>query len=754
MAPDPGPLPSSPNHNQPLVKNPYHRFCQAILSQHSQLPGPFQPVRIKIVISMAGSSDLSGRVPPLPFENAPDGLQESWLGPSQAASRNAESFRVFHDNPCTESQFRNAYNASDGRATGLESAPMRPQLRPLYLDYQVYHRSVASQLGQSSGANEWCSVIPPKKSETVWKVDLSYYSWDLCKQEIIFLCGPTREHIDKHLRRLEAEGLLKWQCILHRDGMFAQNKNYFATNDEDFAPFVQAFSNNLTNKAMIKIIMEDPNRSAKDSEEAKKVNDSLALNYADEDTRLALQRVHTRLAVNPKSDVSAQERGRLVAEITRHIKGKYGCDAESMRMRDPVDPKRSIRVTTEALRAWSRAMLHGEPGVDLDNPPKCKECTPEDVAVLTLDEMAANRKLDCPGTRGHHPQQSRRRRPGLFFTPPRRSASGRILAPRLMTGDPGQSHDSTAAAPRRSSNLSNSTSISVRSNTPAVRVDLGASKGYEDLTEPGDEHEVSWRTSTPVEDDVPRDVSTQGTDIEVLPSGTILRSPSRKLARSPVGEGIVHNFSRLEFERPRSPSRYLSVSPTRKRPGSQASLSYPSVDMTDKAPLNELGRALTIDDFLGLCNFTDDDHIPRVLISLNHIRRWDFFLNTNFYVLQKMGFPYPIATQLLKGAKWLEATHVQLDTAGIRPAEASAAHASVDGLGPKSVPDPAHGSSSADDAGAPPVAGPSGARVASRASNSECPESIPDSNEADNNTPSLGGGGATSDADYQPSPEY
>ncbi|KAA1114399.1 hypothetical protein PGT21_007478 [Puccinia graminis f. sp. tritici] len=69
--------------------------------------------------------------------------------------------------------------------------------------------------------------------------------------------------------------------------MFAQNKNYFATNDKDFAPFVQAVVNNLTSKAMIKIIMENPNRSSKDSEEAKKVNDSLALNYADKDTHLA-----------------------------------------------------------------------------------------------------------------------------------------------------------------------------------------------------------------------------------------------------------------------------------------------------------------------------------------------------------------------------------------------------------------------------------------------------------------------------------
>jgi hypothetical protein len=81
-----------------------------------------------------------------------------------------------------------------------------------------------------------------------------------------------------------------------------------------------------------------------------------------------------------------------VAEITRHIKAKYGSDAESMHVRDPDDPKRSIRVTTDALRAWSRAMLHGAPGVDLDNPPKCKECNPEDVAVLTLDKLASKQE--------------------------------------------------------------------------------------------------------------------------------------------------------------------------------------------------------------------------------------------------------------------------------------------------------------------------------------------------------------------------
>ncbi|EHS62776.1 uncharacterized protein PGTG_21238 [Puccinia graminis f. sp. tritici CRL 75-36-700-3] len=264
----------------------------------------------------------------------------------------------------------NAYERASGQTS--DAAPPKAQLRAIYLDYLVYYRPVASQLGKAgkaSGSKEWDRVAPPSKSETVWKVDLSYYAWADCQQEIIRLCAPTRKHIGDHLRRLQEEGLLKWLCILHQDPQFGQNKNYYVTNDADFAPFVQAVGNNSSNKAMIKILMDDPNKSAKDSDEAKKVDDSLAMNYADEDTRLALQRVHTRLAVNPKSDVGAQERMRLVADITHHIRTKYGCNTESMRVQDPEDPKRSIRVTTNALRAWSRAMLHGAKGVDLDTAP-------------------------------------------------------------------------------------------------------------------------------------------------------------------------------------------------------------------------------------------------------------------------------------------------------------------------------------------------------------------------------------------------
>ncbi|KAA1079647.1 hypothetical protein PGT21_019408 [Puccinia graminis f. sp. tritici] len=194
----------------------------------------------------------------------------------------------------------------------------------------------------SAGVQDW--VTPPVKCETVWKVNLTYYSWAKCQQEIIRLRAPTRKHINKHLHRLQAEGFLKGNCILHQDGTFGQNKNYYVMNNNEFALFVEAV---------------EPDWSTKGSNKAKKVDDSLALNYVDKDTCLALQQVHAQLAVNPKANTSGQDCGRIVADITRHIKAKYGCDTKSMRIRDPEDLNRSICVTMEALCPWSQAMLHG-----------------------------------------------------------------------------------------------------------------------------------------------------------------------------------------------------------------------------------------------------------------------------------------------------------------------------------------------------------------------------------------------------------
>ena len=48
----------------------------------------------------------------------------------------------------------------------------------------------------------------------------------------------------------------------------------------------------------------------------------------------------------------------------------------------------------------------------------------------------------------------------------------------------------------------------------------------------------------------------------------------------------------------------------------------------DRLRLNAAGTALTIEEFLRLCNFEKEDPVPRALIQMAHIRRWDYFLDT------------------------------------------------------------------------------------------------------------------------------
>ncbi|OAW00163.1 hypothetical protein PTTG_25182 [Puccinia triticina 1-1 BBBD Race 1] len=103
------------------------------------------------------------------------------------------------------------------------------------------------------------------------------------------------------------------------------------------------------------------------------------------------------------------------------------------------------------------------------------------------------------------------------------------------------------------------------------------------------------------------------------------------------------------------PSRPLA---SRSRSDLMASWITESVP-TANYPLNDAGKALTIEGFLELSCFEKGDVITRGLLAMSHIRRWDFFLQTSPRELEtKLGFPYPIACQLIKGANWLIPTHV------------------------------------------------------------------------------------------------
>ncbi|KAA1065762.1 hypothetical protein PGT21_009431 [Puccinia graminis f. sp. tritici] len=402
-------------------------------------------------------------------------------------------------------------------------------------------------------------------------------------------------------------------------------------------------------------------------------------------------------------------RTRYIVAITEKILDTYGGNAESLRIKDPYDPKRSIRVTRNALFDWSRALVHDAKGVTEEIPPDTAAFVSEAVQIYTLAEQQSTDIVRPNGRRLSG--KSTPRQP--TFTAARVTSSGRVRPPRLESlADETQETPPAPATPLPGA----------RASTRGLT--LGSAP--DDLNTPpsswGGNDFMDIRDGS-VQASPPRSPSTE---LEVVGGGgghAVHRSPVRKIARSPAGHGRTHAISRLEYNTRANPSVISSTSPTRKIAGSNGSssvtsgrpaISSGSVISTapallrgsdgspliprhrDLPPLNEAGRALGMEEFLTRCNFMPNDMVPRVLIGLTHIRHWDFFYrDTDVVQLQHMGFPYPIAAQIMNGAESLGLTHTIADDASLTHpmAEDASDHTPPDG--PSQVSDAAEADAAA-----------------------------------------------------------
>ncbi|KNZ48967.1 hypothetical protein VP01_5291g1 [Puccinia sorghi] len=107
-----------------------------------------------------------------------------------------------------------------------------------------------------------------------------------------------------------------------------------------------------------------------------------------------------------KADTESAGAIKLVADITAPIIEVYGGNTESMRVKDPLDPTRSVRVNWQNLWVWARALQMGVKDVDLDKPP-----TSTSIIARRARLPSANNQM---------------------YTPSRVSSSGRIMPPRLI----------------------------------------------------------------------------------------------------------------------------------------------------------------------------------------------------------------------------------------------------------------------------------------------------------------------------------
>ncbi|KAH9443018.1 hypothetical protein Pst134EB_027371 [Puccinia striiformis f. sp. tritici] len=205
------------------------------------------------------------------------------------------------------------------------------------------------------------------------------------------MLGKTRQYLGEHLHHLFGEGELAFQFSLFRHSTYGGMSNFFIKSDDRFQEFAATARADPSSRLTIAITMKDPRKIIKQNDVLESGNLELELMYAPEKQKVIKAKRQARLAVNPKADLDAVHENSRVEELASNILAKYGCNAETMRIKDPLDPKKSIAIHSQALRAWSRAWVAGVPGVDINTPPRTRQFEPEDIRVYTLAEEAVRR---------------------------------------------------------------------------------------------------------------------------------------------------------------------------------------------------------------------------------------------------------------------------------------------------------------------------------------------------------------------------
>ncbi|KAI7934142.1 hypothetical protein MJO29_016573 [Puccinia striiformis f. sp. tritici] len=530
---------------------------------------------------------------------------------------------------------------------------------PVILDYLVYTKSKAFMLAEAKSTSpitvtshkDWVKMEP--ESVITWDIVLGDLPWAEVQEQVIQKLDQSRPLLGSHIRSLARSELISWQCILINDTVYGVNRKALVSTAQGFTEFCAAVRQHPTWQSKLKIIMPHPAARAKQVQVVQEGNDNLTMSYGAEDDRLKLGLLQARLDLNPKADTSASLLGPLIERITAHIMEKYGSTTESMRIKDPAKPTWSFRIHGGCLWAWARALHHKAPNVDIDNPPKDPGMfISEPEQVYTRAEKVIRDTTSGQAVKHGGKGKGRRRNPTSGsdsesaprpkFTPSGLSKSGRVLPPRLAP-----SSGESAARSARSAGRG------------AIKIPLPAAKEDELASSSSESVEIrAHQSARPMA----RAPSTTSTDIEFVPragaSDSTDRSPAKKIARSPC-RGASQASSALE-------SHSQSVVPSRESDSAKQEVPEDEPhclrgSARDLPPLNAAGRALTIEQFLDHCNFAKEDHIPQGLIQITQVHHWDFFYReASVADLLYLGYPFPVATQLLRGAQWLATTHVEL----------------------------------------------------------------------------------------------
>ncbi|PLW34764.1 hypothetical protein PCASD_12972 [Puccinia coronata f. sp. avenae] len=220
---------------------------------------------------------------------------------------------------------------------------------------------VAHSKRLAPASKDWKKSVP--KGDIIWKTGMTGWTWRSFIEALIRKLVESRqhEHFGKHLTTLDKDNNLKWKCIVTHHRVYGVKSHAFVSNKAEFEEFAKA-------------------------NEAKE----LALTYGDKEERASLEKTKTRLACNPKANVTLGKQVEITKNLMAYILRTYETTAESMRVRDPKDKNRSIRIPHNGpLHIWARAILMKAAGVDFQNPLDMEDFPSEKIKVWTCDERTA-----------------------------------------------------------------------------------------------------------------------------------------------------------------------------------------------------------------------------------------------------------------------------------------------------------------------------------------------------------------------------
>ncbi|KAI7960204.1 hypothetical protein MJO29_005272 [Puccinia striiformis f. sp. tritici] len=514
---------------------------------------------------------------------------------------------------------------------------------PVILDYLVYTKSKAFMLAEAKSTSpitvtshkDWVKMEP--ESVITWDIVLGDLPWAEVQEQVIQKLDQSRPLLGSHIRSLARSELISWQCILINDTVYGVNRKALVSTAQGFTEFCAAVRQHPTWQSKLKIIMPHPAARAKQVQVVQEGNDNLTMSYGAEDNRLKLGLLQARLDLNPKADTSASLLGPLIERITAHIMEKYGSTTESMRIKDPAKPTWSFRIHGGCLWAWARALHHKAPNVDIDNPPKD---------------------------------------PGMFISEPEQVYTRAEKAIRDTTSGQAVKHGGKAKAEDVTQPQDlipslhpapSSLHLACLSQGESCRRDSRRRLGSQPPVQPDQPAEVRSRALSPL---------LKRMSLRAPPLNRSRSEPTNQLVRWPGRQAQPVLISNL-YHGP-APPILQTGRPPRRSPEALASASLTqsadsnSISDADRlrqyhrnasvAPLKRLRRlSLTLKQFLDHCNFAKEDHIPRGLIQITQVHHWDFFYReASVADLLYLGYPFPVATQLLRGAQWLATTHVEL----------------------------------------------------------------------------------------------